>query len=49
MQFDNEKIRNIADVAAKIMAGETVSEELKGGQKKLDKNPYFLMHQRHLQ
>ena len=38
MQFDNEKIRNIADIAAKIMSGETVSEELKGGQKKLDKN-----------
>ena len=38
MQFDNQKTRNIADAAAKILAGETVSEELKGGQKKIDKN-----------
>ena len=38
MQFNNEKIRNVAEIAAKIMAGETVSEELKGGQKNLDKN-----------
>ena len=38
MQFDNQKIRNVADAAAKILAGETVSEELKGGQVKLDKN-----------
>ena len=38
MQFNNEKIRNVAEIAAKIMAGETVSEELKGGQKKIDKN-----------
>lgn len=38
MQFDNQKIRNVADVAAKIMAGETVSEELKGKQHKIDKN-----------
>ena len=38
MQFDNQKTRNIADAAAKILAGDTVSEELKGGQKKIDKN-----------
>ena len=38
MQFDNQKIRNVADAAAKILAGETVSEELKGNQHKIDKN-----------
>ena len=38
MQFNNEKTRNVADVAAKIMAGETVSEELKGQQYKIDVN-----------
>ena len=47
MQFDNQKTRNVADIAAKIMAGETVetekktemiSEELKGNQHKIDKN-----------
>ena len=39
MQFNNEKTRNVAEIAAKIMYGEQpVSEELKGGQKKLDKN-----------
>ena len=38
MQFDNQKTRNIADAAAKILAGETVSEELKGNQHKIDKN-----------
>ena len=38
MQFDNQKTRNVADVAARIMAGETVSEELKGNQHKIDKN-----------
>ena len=38
MQFDNQKTRNVADAAAKILAGETVSEELKGNQHKIDKN-----------
>ena len=39
MQFNNEKTRNVAEIAAKIMYGEQpVSEELKGGQKNLDKN-----------
>ena len=39
MQFNNEKTRNVAEIAAKIMYGEQpVSEELKGGQKKIDKN-----------
>ena len=38
MQFDNQKTRNVADAAAKILAGETVSEELKGKQHKIDKN-----------
>src|SRR6056300_1652083 len=38
MQFDNQKTRNVADAAAKILAGETVSEELKGDQHKIDKN-----------
>ena len=38
MQFDNQKTRNVAEIAARIMAGETVSEELKGNQHKIDKN-----------
>ena len=38
MQFDNQKTRNVADAAAKILAGETVSEELKGNQHKIDAN-----------
>jgi len=45
MYSDNKNIRAVADVAAKIMMGQTeekkpeiISEELKGGQVKLDKN-----------
>ena len=38
MQFDNQKTRNVADAVAKILAGETVSEELKGQQHKIDVN-----------
>jgi preprotein translocase subunit YajC len=38
MQFDNQKTRNVADIVAKILAGETVSEELKGDQHKIDAN-----------
>jgi len=38
MQFNNQTTRNVADIAAKIMAGEPVSEELKGNQHKIDKN-----------
>ena len=39
MQFNNEKTRNVAEIAAKIMYGEQpVSEELKGNQKEIDKN-----------
>lgn len=38
MQFDNQKTRNVADVVAKILAGGTVSEELKGDQHQIDKN-----------
>jgi len=38
MQFDNQKTRNVADAVAKILAGETVTEELKGNQHKIDKN-----------
>jgi len=45
MQFDNQKTRNVADVAARIMAGESVKtqpemleEELKGNQHKIDAN-----------
>jgi mRNA-degrading endonuclease RelE of RelBE toxin-antitoxin system len=39
MQFNNEKTRNVAEIAAKIMSGQhPVEEELKGGQKKIDKN-----------
>ena len=45
MQFDNQKTRNIADVAAKILAGESekqepkmLEEELKGDQHKIDAN-----------
>ena len=39
MYSDNKQIRDIADVAAKIMAGlPAIEEELKGGQVKIDKN-----------
>jgi hypothetical protein len=45
MQFDNQKTRNVADVAARIMAGESVKEEpqmleeeLVGNQHKIDAN-----------
>jgi hypothetical protein len=38
MQFDNQKTRNVADAVAKILAGEPVSEELKGDQHKIDAN-----------
>ncbi len=38
MQFDNQKTKNVADVVAKILAGETVSEALKGDQHKIDVN-----------
>jgi len=38
MQFDNQKTRNVADSVAKILAGEPVSEELKGQQHKIDVN-----------
>ena len=42
MQFNNQTTRNVADIAAKILAGETPSqplnEELKGDQHKIDKN-----------
>lgn len=38
MHFDNQKTRNVADAVAKILAGETVSEELKGQQHKIDVN-----------
>jgi hypothetical protein len=38
MNSDNKQIRDVADVAARIMAGLPVAEELKGGQVKLDKN-----------
>jgi len=38
MQFDNQKTRNVADAVAKILAGETVSEALKGDQHKIDVN-----------
>jgi hypothetical protein len=42
MQFDNQKTRNVADVVARILSGqtepETISEELKGDQHKIDKN-----------
>jgi heat shock protein HspQ len=38
MQFNNQTTRNVADIAAKIMSGETISEELKGDQHKIDKN-----------
>jgi len=34
MEFENKKLRDVADVAARIMMG----EQLKGGQVKLDKN-----------
>ena len=34
MEFENQKLRSVADVAARIMMG----EQLKGGQVKLDKN-----------
>jgi len=39
MNSDNKQIRDVADVAARIMSGQQpVSEELKGGQVKIDKN-----------
>ena len=39
MNSDNKQIRDVADVAARIMAGlPPIEEELKGGQVKLDKN-----------
>jgi hypothetical protein len=39
MYSDNKQIRDVADVAARIMAGlPPIEEELKGGQVKLDKN-----------
>ena len=39
MNSDNKQIRDVADVAARIMAGlPPIEEELKGGQKKIDKN-----------
>ena len=43
MQFDNQKTRNVADVVAKILAGESaqpqqLDEELKGNQHKIDAN-----------
>jgi heat shock protein HspQ len=42
MQFNNQTTRNVADIAAKILAGETPSqplnEALKGDQHKIDKN-----------
>jgi len=46
MQFDNQKTRNVADVAARIMAGESavekepkmLEEALKGNQHKIDAN-----------
>jgi hypothetical protein len=38
MEFENKKLRDVADIAARIMSGQPVEEELKGGQVKLDKN-----------
>jgi preprotein translocase subunit YajC len=45
MQFNNEKTRNVADIVAKILAGESaqtqpemLEEELKGNQHKIDAN-----------
>jgi len=39
MNSDNKQIRDVAGVAARIMAGlPAIEEELKGGQKKIDKN-----------
>lgn len=45
MQFDNQKTRNVADVVARILAGESaeqepkmLEEELKGDQHKIDAN-----------
>ena len=39
MYSNNKLIRDVADVAARIMSGQQpVAEELKGGQKKIDKN-----------
>jgi len=39
MYSNNKQIRDVADVAARIMSGQQpVAEELKGGQKKIDKN-----------
>ena len=34
MEMENKKLRDVAEIARQIMVG----EELKGGQKKLDKN-----------
>jgi hypothetical protein len=30
MQFNNQTTRNVADIAAKILSGETISEEPNG-------------------
>jgi hypothetical protein len=38
MQFNNKTTRNVADAVSKILSGQTVSEELKGDQHKIDKN-----------
>jgi len=39
MEFENKKLRDVAEIAARIMFGQQpVTEELKGGQVKLDKN-----------
>jgi hypothetical protein len=38
MQFNNKTTRNVAEAVAKILSGQTVSEELKGDQHKIDKN-----------
>jgi hypothetical protein len=38
MQFNNKTTRNVADAVSKILSGQTVSEELKGNQHKIDKN-----------
>ncbi len=38
MHFDNQKTRNVADAVAKILAGETVSEALKGNNVELSYN-----------
>jgi hypothetical protein len=38
MHFNNKTTRNVAEAVAKILSGQTVSEELKGDQHKIDKN-----------